>query len=242
MLTLPDNPFDTRERTQVSARKTPYIRFDWNDYSIPHQHVQKPLTVIADLKRLCILDGEQVIAEHRRSFDKAKQIEDESHINSLWLQKTNAKQHRGQDRLSAASAHTPLFLQQSIQRGHVLKTTVRLLNQLLDDYGRDEWHSALEEALKQQSPYPQAVQQILERRRDEKRQPPPLAVAVPDKVKPYHIKAVNLAEYDQLNTSHEDGPVNDSEQEQEKEQKKASEQEPEPKNAITTIKRGENHD
>lgn len=243
LLRLPDNPFDTRERTQVMARKTPYIRFDWNDYSIPHQHVQKPLTVIADLKRLCILDGEHVIAEHRRSFDKGRQIEDESHINALWLQKTNAKQHRGQDRLSAASAHIPLFLQQAIQRGHVLTTTLRLLNQLLDDYGRDELHSALDEALKQQSPYPQAVQQILERRRDEKRQPPPLAVAVPDKVKPYFVKAVNLAEYDQLNPSHEDGPVNDSEQEQDKakEKKKAQKQEPEPEDAITAITQGENH-
>jgi len=241
LLRLPDNPFDTRERTPVTARKTPYIRFDWNDYSIPHQHVQKPLTVIADLKRLFIVDGEHVIAQHRRSFDKAKQIEDESHINALWLQKTNAKQHRGQDRLSAASAHIPLFLQQAIQRGHVLTTTLRLLNQLLDDYGRDELHTALDEALKQQSPYPQAVQQILERRRDEKRQPPPLAVAVPDKAKPYYVKAVDLSEYDQLNPSHGDGPVNGSETEQDKEKgkKKAQKKEPEPENAITGLQKGE---
>lgn len=230
LLSLPDNPFDTRERKPVMARKTPYIRFDLNDYSIPHQQVQKPLTVIADLERLCILAGEHVIAEHRRSFDKGKQIEDENHINALWLQKTNAKQHRGQDRLSAASVHSPSFLQQSIQRGHVLTTTLRLLNQLLDDYGRDELHSALEEALKQQSPYPQAVQQILERRRDERQQPPPLAVAVPDKVKPYSVKAVNLSDYDQLNQSHEDDQVNDSEKEKEKE------------NYLTAIKKGENHD
>ncbi|WP_431066985.1 hypothetical protein [Methylotuvimicrobium sp.] len=116
----------------------------------------------------------------------------------------------------------------------------------MDDYGRDELHSALDEALKQQSPYPQTVQQILERRRDEKRQPPPLAVAVPDKVKPYCVKAVNLADYDQLNPSHEDGPVNDSETEQdkdkEKKKKKAQKKEPEPENAITAITKEENHD
>ena len=142
--------------------------------------------------------------------------------------KTNAKQHRGQDRLSAASAHSPLFLQQASQRGHVLTTTLRLLNQLLDDYGRDEWHSALDEALKQQSPYPQAVQQILERRRDEQQRPPPLAVAVPDKVKPYRVKAADLSDYDQLNPRHEDDPINDNEKQKE--------------NAITGIKPGENHD
>jgi len=165
LLALPDNPFDSRERVAVIARKTPYIRFDSNDYSIPHGHVQKNLTVLADLVRVRVLDGADLIAEHARSFDRGQQVEDETHINALWLAKTHAKLHRGQDRLAAASDHVPALLQQSIERGHVLKTTVRLLNQLLDDYGRAELHCALEEALQQQSPYPQAVQQILERRR-----------------------------------------------------------------------------
>jgi hypothetical protein len=198
LLALPDNPFDTRERLVVRAGKTPYIRFDWNDYSIPHQQVQKNLSVNADLESVRIIDGTDLIAEHRRSFDKGKQIEQEAHINALWLEKTHAKLHRGQDRLSQASDRTPVLLQQSIERGHVLKTTVRLLNEYLDYYGRDELHCALGEALEQQSPYPQAVLQALERRRDEKHAPPPLAVALPDKVKHLTVKTINMADYDQL--------------------------------------------
>jgi len=209
LLALPDNPFDSRERVAVIARKTPYIRFDLNDYSIPHQHVQKPLTVTADLARVRILDGIAVIAEHARSFDKGEQLEDEDHINALWLAKTHARLHRGQDRLAAASDQVPVLLQQSIERGHVVKTTVRLLNQLLDDYGRAELHCALQEALQQQSPYPQAVQQILERRRDEQNKPPPLAVAVPEKVKQYSIKSANLSDYDQLGPQHEEDEKHD---------------------------------
>jgi len=204
LLALPDNPFDSRERVQVIARKTPYIRFDLNDYSIPHQQVQKPLTVTADLAQVRILDGADVIAEHDRSFDKGEQIEDEMHINALWVAKTHAKLHRGQDRLNAASDHVPVLLQQSIERGHVLKTSVRLLNQLLDDYGRAELHGALSEALQQQSPYPQAVQQILERRRDEQNKPPPLAVAVPEKVRQYSVKPASLSDYDQLSAPTEE--------------------------------------
>ncbi len=200
LLALPDNPFDTHERKAVRAAKTPYIRFDLNDYSIPHQYVQKPLSVSADLTRIQILDGAHCIAEHPRSFAKGEQIELEAHIKALWLAKTHARLHRGQDRLSHASEHAQTLLQQSAERGHVLKTTVRLLNQLLDDYGRDELHVALGEALNRQSPYPEAVQQVLERRRDEKHQPPPLAVAVPDKVRHYSVKPVRLADYDTLNS------------------------------------------
>ena len=91
-----------------------------------------------------------------------------------------------------------------MERGHVIKTTVRLLNQLLDDYGRDELHVALGEALDRQSPYPEAVQHILERRREEQHRPPPLAVAVPAKVRHYSVKPARLADYDTLNGAGDD--------------------------------------
>lgn len=198
LLALPDNPFDTRERVEVRAAKTPYIRFDLNDYSIPHQYVQKILSVNANLSRVYIIDGEQYIAEHPRSFAKGEQIEQEAHINALWLEKTHAKLHRGQNRLNHASDQVPLLLQQSTERGHVLKTTVNLLNQLLDDYGGEAFRGAIAEALEQRSPYPAAVQQILERRREEKQLPPPIAVPVPDKVKHYSVKPARLEDYDKL--------------------------------------------
>ena len=41
MLALPDNPYPLIERVAVKAGKTPYVRFDLNDYSIPHTKVQR---------------------------------------------------------------------------------------------------------------------------------------------------------------------------------------------------------
>ena len=199
LLGLPDNPFNTQEHQTVIARKTPYIRFDQNDYSIPHQHVQKSLQVIADLKQVRVLDAGVIIAEHERRFGKGEQIEQDAHINALWLAKTHAKQHRGQDRLSHASEYAQTFLTLSCKRGHILKTTVRTLNQLLDDYGRDALDSALKEALHHQSVYTGAVQQILERQRDESQRPPPIAVQLPEKVKHLSVKLARLTDYDDLN-------------------------------------------
>jgi transposase len=198
LLTLPDNPFDTRERREVRAAKTPYVRFDLNDYSIPHSLVQKTLSVSACLKRVRLLDGDKEIANHPRSFSKGEQIENETHINALWLAKTNARQHRGQGRLSNAYEKTTAFLEQSVARGHLLNATIRKLNQLLDDYGRHEFALAMAEALNEQAPYSEAVQQVLERRRDNRRQPPPVAVALPDKVKRYSVKPAKLSDYDRL--------------------------------------------
>ena len=93
----------------------------------------------------------------------------------------------------------------------MLKTTVRLLNEYLDQYGRSELHIAVGIALKQQAHYPQAVQQILERRRDEQQKPPPLAVAVPEKVKHLGVKTGNVADYVTL---YRDGTVEKAEGEE----------------------------
>ena len=49
LLTLPDNPFPTDEREEVSVGKSPYVRFDRNDYTVPHTHVRRTVTVLASL-------------------------------------------------------------------------------------------------------------------------------------------------------------------------------------------------
>jgi transposase len=198
LLALPDNPFDTREQVVVRAQKTPYLRFDLNDYSLPHQYVQTSLTVNACLKKVRIISGNEVIATHSRSFSKGEQIENEAHINALWLTKTNAKRHRGQDRLCHISPHAQPLLQHIIARGHHMKGAVNRLNQLLDDYGAAELHHAMGEAIEKNAPYVQGVEQILEYRREKRRQPPPIAVSVPDKVKHYQVKPANLRDYDAL--------------------------------------------
>jgi len=54
--------------------KTPYARFAWNDYSIPHTHVRRTLSVLATLDTVRIFDGLELIATHLRSFDRGTQI------------------------------------------------------------------------------------------------------------------------------------------------------------------------
>ena len=57
MLALPANPYPLIERVVVKAGKTPYVRFDLNDYSIPHTRVGRVLEVLAEPERLRIVDG-----------------------------------------------------------------------------------------------------------------------------------------------------------------------------------------
>ena len=57
LLPLPANPFPTEEQVAVKAGKTPYVRFDRNDYSIPHDQVPRTLTVLATPTTVRIVAG-----------------------------------------------------------------------------------------------------------------------------------------------------------------------------------------
>jgi hypothetical protein len=64
---LPGDDFPTDEVKAVAAGKTSYVRFDLNDYSIPHTAVARTLTVTASPSAVRILDGQTVIATPPRS-------------------------------------------------------------------------------------------------------------------------------------------------------------------------------
>ncbi len=171
--------------------------------------MRRPLTVRATLTCVTVQNREQVIAQHRRCFGKAEQIEDPTHIDALVQSKYQARHHRGQDRLARAAPSSQAFLIQAAQRGNRLSTTVSLLMQMLDDYGAAELEIAIAEALQQQVPHPNAVQLVLQRRREHRRQPPPIAIALPDhpKANTLVVRPASLTPYDQLTAPEAEDPT-----------------------------------
>src|SRR3972149_5894875 len=117
LVALPENPYPTDERVEVHAHKTPYVRFDLNDYSIPPTHVQRTLTVRADSRRVRVLDGGEVLADHPRSYERHAQIENPAHVETLIQYKQQARQHRGTDHLSKAAPASRDLLIRAAERG-----------------------------------------------------------------------------------------------------------------------------
>lgn len=74
LLALPEREYALGERLAVQVGKTPYARFDLNDYSVPHTHVRRTLSVLADERLVRVFDGAQQIASHTRSWDSGAQI------------------------------------------------------------------------------------------------------------------------------------------------------------------------
>lgn len=159
---MPDNPYPLIERVAVKAGKTPYVRFDLNDYSIPHTKVQRLLTVLADPNEVRIVDGAQMFACHRRSYDKGAQIEDATHVQALVEHKRAARRHRGTDQLAKVAPESQTLLLRAAERGDNLGAITAALLRLLERYGAAELDAAIREAIERGVPHPNAVRLALE--------------------------------------------------------------------------------
>ena len=200
LLSLPDDPAPLLERVAVKAGKTPYVRFDLNDYSVPHTHVRRTLTVIADTHELRIVDGAQVIACHRRSYDRGAQIEQTEHLQALIEQKRSARQHRATDRLAQVAPASRDLLMRAAERGANLGAITNGLTRLLDRYGAADLQAAIREALERDVPHPNAVRLALERRREQRGETPPVDIDLPANVRARDapVQPHALETYDQL--------------------------------------------
>jgi hypothetical protein len=200
LLKQPDNPYPVVERVAVKVGKTPYVRFDLNDYSVPHSYVGRTLTVLADTDRLRIVDRQAVVASHPRSFDKGQQIEIQAHVQALVAWKRQARRHRATDRLAQAAPASRTLLVRAAERGDNLGSITVTLVQLLERYGASQLDAAISEALERGVPHPNAVRLALERRRDDRRQDPPVAIPLPAHVRRRDkaVRAHSLETYDQL--------------------------------------------
>jgi len=183
LLKQPDNPYPVLERLEVKIDKTPYARFDLNDYTVPHTHVRRTLTVLADPHWVRIVDGQTLLATHPRCYDRGKQIEIPAHIEALVVSKRAARRHRATDRLAAAAPASQTLLIRAAERGANLGNITAALIQLRERYGANQLEAGIRDALARDMPHPNAVRLALERARDEQGQPPPVALNLPEHVR-----------------------------------------------------------
>jgi hypothetical protein len=211
LVELPGDDFPVEERIVVTSGKTPYVRFDRNDYSVPHTHVCRSLTVLATHDRVCVVDPEkptETIAEHRRSYDRDQRVEHEPHVRALVEEKRRAHQSRGFDRLFSAAPSTRAMIEKLAERGANLGGATSGLLQLLDRVGADMLERAVAEVVAGGQLELRAVHFALDRLRYEAGLAPPLTVAVTDDLRANsQVRPHELSTYDRLHAE-DDGGTN----------------------------------
>lgn len=197
---LPGDAFPIEDRVEAVIGKTPYARFDGNDYGVPHTRVRRGVTVVASQDTVRVLDGAEEIARYPRCWGKGRTIEDPSHIADLIAHKAKAAESRGMNRVFTAAPNAQRLIEVLAGRGGNIGSSVARLGELLDAFGATELTLAIDEALAADAPNVGAVRQVLDRRRREADKPPPLAVTLPDdpRVRAVVVAPPPLGAYDQL--------------------------------------------
>jgi hypothetical protein len=187
-------------RVEVTVSKTPSVRFDLNDCSVPHTHVRRTVTVLASAERMRVLDGATLLGNHVRSYDKGAQIEIVAHVDDLVEHKLGARRHGATSQLTQAISALADFLARAAAKGQHLASMTRVLSQLLEHYGAPALQATALEALHRNVPHRNAVHMALERARQERRDTPLVVPQLSERaqrldvtVKPHRLDA-----YDEL--------------------------------------------
>jgi predicted Rdx family selenoprotein len=196
---LPENAYETEEVVTARVGKTPHVRFEGNDYSVPHTLVRRAVEVRATLELVRVLTDGAVVAEHVRSFDRGV-IENPSHIEALRKSKGEARKHRALDRLAQSAPSSQQIFVKLAERGANLGRATQHFTELLDAFGAVALELAIREALVMERFQAPDVRLILERHRRESGGAPRTRVDLPDdvRVRDLVVPARDLGSYDQL--------------------------------------------
>src|SRR5215472_13730626 len=163
LLSPPLHPFNTDRVESVCSRKTIYVRFDLNDYSIPPEAVGRPLALVASDTTVRLLDGTVEIGRHLRSYDRQQQVLDPAHQEAVLKLKRKAYHATAAGRLEQVVPESKMLLDLAFAQGESAGSQTVQLLKLLDEFGPAALRRAILEALERKTPRACSVAFLLRR-------------------------------------------------------------------------------
>ena len=205
LLPLPTHPFETDLVLPIQSRKTIYVRFDLNDYSIPPDAVGRPLVLVSSQSTVRILDGTKEIARHRRSYDRHQLVLDPVHQEALLQEKRKALGSTPGGRLANAVPESEALLDAAFARGESAQSQTTQLLRLLEDYGANELRMAIRQALQRNTPRASSVAFLLRKRRQSpgRTRPFPVDLSRRPDLASLEVQPHDLETYDDLSRSND---------------------------------------
>jgi hypothetical protein len=90
MLPLPASPYEACEKISARVNSLSLVRYRANDYSVPTQYGHRQVWVKGYVHEVVITCGNDVIARHKRSYEREAVVFDPLHYLALIEQKTRA--------------------------------------------------------------------------------------------------------------------------------------------------------
>lgn len=161
---LPLYPFDIATVSQVRASRQFRITLETNRYSVPAHFAGQALTLKTSPDRLCIYQGNTLIARHLRSYDRHGDFEDPDHPKALLEQRKKARDHKLFMRFLSLSTRAEAYYLKLQERRLNPHHHVRKIVALSDIYGQQAVARAMEDAFAYEAFASDYIANLLEQR------------------------------------------------------------------------------
>jgi len=140
-------PFDVGRVLSLRANRQFRVTLDTNHYSVPARFAGQAVTLKAYPDRVCLYQGETLIARHARSWDRHQDIEDADHPKALIAQRRHARDAQVTKRFFALTPLAVTYHAGLLERRGNAIAHVRQIVALADIHGEDAVVRAMTDAL-----------------------------------------------------------------------------------------------
>jgi hypothetical protein len=168
---LPIHPYDCATIGSASVNRQFRVRVDANRYSVPAAYAGRKLLLKLYPERLCLYDGEKLVAEHLRSYDRNQDFENPEHARPVLERKRRGDEQHLLKRFLSLSPQAESYYRQLAERKLSWRLHLRKIVALADVYGAEKVARALADALVYHAFSSDYIANILEQR--ERRLPDP---------------------------------------------------------------------
>jgi hypothetical protein len=168
---LPAHPYDCALIKTALVNTQFRVRVDGNRYSVPAGYAGGKLLLKLYPDRLCLYDGQKLVTEHLRTYERNVEIENPEHAKPVLERKRAANEQQLFKRFLALSPRAEAYYRQLAERKLSWRLHLRKILALADAYGAEKVARALDDALEYQAFSSDYIANILEQR--ERRLPAP---------------------------------------------------------------------
>lgn len=195
---LPAVPADTEATVSVRADAQFRVPYDGNLYSVPASLAHATLTLRAGTRRVRLFNGETLVAEHVRSYDRGQDIFLAEHARALLAAKRRGERDADVRRFVALGPPAERYLKGLLSaEGRASRHVVRLLR-LVDRYGEAPVLDAIRRLVELKAFGASYVENLVEqdRRKRHLAAPLPLVLAKQPELQKLKLPPPDLAIYD----------------------------------------------
>jgi len=127
----------------VAVDKTASVRLGTNRYSTPPKYASATLTLVADDDHVRLLDGDQEVARHTRSWGRGQRIDDPAHRRALCEGRPRAAVITIRDQLLAAVPSLSVLYERWVEQGRNINFMTGHARKLFALYGPEIFGTAV---------------------------------------------------------------------------------------------------